>query len=145
MAACLPPPDGARSTGGCRQSLGVTSNPVPQLLLPMVETAAGLQNAADILAVPGVDGVFFGPYDLSISAGFPGPSSSETISALRNVIRLAREAGKVVGFMAGTPELLAVAPDADLVAVDTDVTALRRGLDLLFTPPAGSPAATVQR
>lgn len=132
VSACLPPPDGAGSTGGCRQSLGVTTNPVPQLLLPMVETAAGLQNVAQILAVPGVDGVFFGPYDLSISAGFTSPSSPETIAALRNVIRLARDADKVVGFMAGTPGLLAMATKADLVAVDTDVTALRQGLDLLF-------------
>ncbi len=132
VSACLTPPHGARSTGGCRQSLGLTVNATAQLLLPMVETAAGLQNAAEILAVPGVDGVFFGPYDLSISAGFTGPSSPETIDALRTVIRLAREAGKVVGFMAGTSELLAVAPEADLVAVDTDVTALRHGLDLLF-------------
>ena len=34
--------------------------------------------------------------------------------------------------MAGTPELLAVASEADLVAVDTDVTALRTGLSQLF-------------
>ena len=133
VSACLPPPAGSRSTGGCRRTLGVTGDPDPQLLLPMVETASGLQHAAEILAVTGVDGVFFGPYDLSISAGFPGPSSSQTITALRDVIHLARQAGKVVGFMAGTSELLAVASEADLVAVDTDVTALRRGLSQLFS------------
>lgn len=132
VSACLTPPHGSRSTGGCRQSLGFAGDAFAQLLLPMVETAAGLQHTADILAVPGVDGVFVGPYDLSISAGFPGPSSPQTISALSEVIRLARQAGKIVGFMAGTPELLAVAPEADLVAVDTDVTALRRGLSTLF-------------
>lgn len=133
VSACLPPPAGSRSTGGCRQTLAVTGDPAPQLLLAMVETAAGLQHTAEILAVEGVDGVFFGPYDLSISAGFPGPSSPQTITALRDVIHLARQAGKVVGFMAGTPELLAVASEADLVAVDTDVTALRRGLSQLFS------------
>ena len=131
VAACLTPPAGSRSTGGCRRTLGVTGD-APQLLLPMVESAAGLRHAAEILAVPGVDGVFVGPYDLTISAGFPGPSSPQTIAALRDVIRRARAAGKVVGFMAGTPELLAVAADADLVAVDTDVTALRSGLARLF-------------
>ncbi len=132
VSACLPPPAGSRSTGGCRWTLGVTGDRVPQLLLPMVETAAGLEHAAEILAVPGVDGVFFGPYDLSISAGFPGPSSPQTLTALREVISLARQANKVVGFMAGTPELLALAPEADLVAVDTDVAALRLGLSQLF-------------
>lgn len=132
VSACLVPPAGVRSTGGCRQSLGVTADTVPPLLLPMVETAAGLHHAADILAVPGVDGVFLGPYDLSISADFGSPSSPETIAALRRVIGQAREADKVVGFMAGTSALQALAAEADLVAVDTDVTALRRGLDLLF-------------
>lgn len=130
-AACTPP-QGARSTGGCRATLGVAHAPVQQLLLPMVETAAGLDHAADILAVPGVDGVFFGPYDLSISAGYRSPDSPQTIRALRDVIRLTRSVGKIAGFMAGKSELLAVAPEADLVAVDTDVSALRLGLARIF-------------
>lgn len=132
VSACLTPPHGSRSTGGCRQSLGLSGEPLTPLLLPMVETAEGLQNAAQILAVPGVDGVFVGPYDLSISSGFPSPSSPQTLSALREVISLARQAGKIAGFMAGTTELLSVAPEADLVAVDTDVAALRKGLAALF-------------
>ncbi len=135
VSACRTPPNGLRSTGGCRQSLGLAGGAVPQLLLPMVETAAGLEHAADILAVAGVDGVFIGPYDLSISAGFPSPSSPQTIAAVREVIRQARRVGKIVGFMAGTPQLLALAPEADLVAVDTDVTALRQGLAALFSQP----------
>ena len=110
----------------------MTGEPARQLVLPMVETAAGLGNAADILAVPGVDGVFFGPYDLSLSAGYPAPNSPQTIQALREVISLARAAHKIAGFMAGRPELLSVAPEADLVAADTDVSALRLGLSQIF-------------
>lgn len=34
--------------------------------------------------------------------------------------------------MAGTPELLNVAPEADLVAIDTDVSALKLGLAHIF-------------
>jgi 4-hydroxy-2-oxoheptanedioate aldolase len=98
----------------------------------MVETATGLAHAEDILAVPGVDGVFFGPYDLTISAGYPAAGSPQTIQALRDVISLARAANKIAGFMAGRPELLAVAPEADLVAVDTDISALRLGLAQVF-------------
>lgn len=132
VAASRTPPRGSRSTGACRSTLGVCHAPEEPLVLPMVETAAGLEHAAEILAVPGVDGVFFGPYDFSISAGFPSARSPETVDALREVILLARAAGKIVGFMAGQPELLAVAPEADLVAVDTDVSALRLGLGQLF-------------
>jgi 2-keto-3-deoxy-L-rhamnonate aldolase RhmA len=132
VSATQPPPHGVRSTGGCRSTLGVTRSPDRPLLLPMVETAAGLDHAAEILAVPGVDGVFVGPYDLTLSAGYPGPGSPQTIEALRGVLDLARTAGKVGGFMAGTPELLAVASEAHLVAVDTDVSALRLGLARIF-------------
>ncbi|MBK8469514.1 MAG: aldolase/citrate lyase family protein [Candidatus Phosphoribacter sp.] len=132
VSACLTPPHGARSTGGCRSTLGVSHAPAQQLVLPMVETATGLENAADILAVPGIDGVFVGPYDLSISAGYPAPDSPQTIQALRTVIGLARAAGKIAGFMAGRPDLLAVASEADLVAVDTDASALRLGLTQVF-------------
>lgn len=132
VAACRTPPLGSRSTGGCRSTLGVSRAPAEQLVLPMVETAVGLTHAAEILAVPGVDGVFFGPYDFSISAGYPSASSPQTIDALREVISLARTADKIVGFMAGQPELLAVAAEADLVAVDTDVSALRLGLRQIF-------------
>ena len=128
VAACRIPPHGDRSTGGCRSTLGVSHVPDLPLLLAMVETATGLDHANDILGVPGVDGVFFGPYDLSISAGYPAPDSSQTVEALRHVITLARSAGKIAGFMAGRPELRAVAPEADLVAVDTDVSAMRLGL-----------------
>jgi 4-hydroxy-2-oxoheptanedioate aldolase len=132
VSAARTPPDGARSTGGCRSALGVSHAPAQPLLLPMVETAAGFDHAADILAVPGVDGVFFGPYDFSLSAGHPAPDSPQTVQALRDVIALARSAGKVAGFMAGKPGLLAVATEADLVAVDTDVSALRLGLAQVF-------------
>lgn len=132
VSACRTPPLGVRSTGGCRSTLGVTRAPAQPLVLPMVETAAGLDRAGDILAVPGVDGLFVGPYDLTISAGYPAPDSSQTIQALRDVIDLARAAGKIAGFMAGRPALLAVASQADLVAVDTDVSALRIGLGRIF-------------
>lgn len=134
VSAALTPPRGSRSTGGSRSSFAVNQDPAPPLLLPMIETASGFDHAAEIVGEPGVDGVFFGPYDLSISAGFPSPDSPETIAALRDVIRVARSANKIVGFMAGRPRLLAVAPEADLVAVDTDVSALRLGLDTLFPP-----------
>jgi 2-keto-3-deoxy-L-rhamnonate aldolase RhmA len=132
VRATRPPPQGTRSTGGCRSALGVTRAPAQQLLLPMVETATGLDHAAEILAVPGVDGVFVGPYDLTISAGFPAPSSPQTVDALRDVLRLARSVGKIGGFMAGRPELRAMASEADLVAVETDVSALRLGLARVF-------------
>jgi 4-hydroxy-2-oxoheptanedioate aldolase len=125
------PPNGARSTGAARTSLGVTDQVEP-LLLPMVETAAGLDNAAAIVAVDGVDGVFIGPYDLSMSLGCH-PGEEPVMTAIASIVDTVRAAGKVVGMFMGRPDLLAVAPTLDLVAVDTDVSALRRGIAELFS------------
>ena len=55
--------------------------PVPQamsyfnsqtLLIPQCETAEALAEIEAITALPGVDGIFIGPFDLSISLGIPG-------------------------------------------------------------------------
>lgn len=131
-SACLSPPRGKRSAGVARSALGVVSGGSDPLLLPMVETADGLEHVVEILAVDGIDGIFIGPYDLSLSMGFPSPSSPQTLEALRHLMSLAREAGKIVGFYAAHPALVELAPEADLVAIDSDVTALRLGLAQLF-------------
>ena len=107
------------------------AGPPEPLLLPMVETAAGLQAAKEIVAVDGVDGVFVGPYDLSMSLGC-APGDEEVMNAIRSIVETARTAGKIVGMYAGRPDLLGLAPSLDLVAVDSDVSALRRGVADLF-------------
>lgn len=125
------PPGGSRSTGAARSSLGVTSGTDP-LLLPMVETRAGRDQAAAIAAVEGVDGIFVGPYDLNVSIGNASPSSPEGVAAVRSVVEVGREAGGIVGMYAGSDELRALAPLLDLVALDSDLTALRLGMAALF-------------
>ena len=125
------PPAGGRSTGAARTALGVT-DVGEALLLPMVETAAGLHHAADIAAVDGVDGIFIGPYDLSMSLGCK-PGEEPVMTAIASVVETVRSTGKIVGMFTGRPDLLALAPTLDLVAVDTDVSALRRGLADLFS------------
>lgn len=124
------PPAGGRSTGAARTSLGVTDRTEP-LLLPMVETAHGLAAAAEIAAVPGVDGIFIGPYDLSMSLGCR-PGEEPVMTAIASVVEAVRAAGKIVGMFTGRPDLLALAQNLDLIGVDTDVTAVRRGIADLF-------------
>jgi 4-hydroxy-2-oxoheptanedioate aldolase len=41
-------------------------------VIVMIEESEGLANAEDIAAVRGLDGIFIGPGDLSISLGYPG-------------------------------------------------------------------------
>lgn len=124
------PPNGGRSTGVARTSFGVTAGTEP-LLLPMVETTAGLDAATEIVAIEGVDGIFVGPYDLSMSMGCE-PGDESVMIAIRAVVETVRASGKVVGLFTGRPDLLAAASTVDLVAVDTDVSALRRGVTELF-------------
>lgn len=102
------PPDGQRSYGPGRavQLSGLsadayrTSANGSTLAVVMIETRAALANLDAILAVPGIDGVFVGPYDLSIALspdGEPGLDRPDTIAAMERVVRQAKAVGKVCG------------------------------------------------
>jgi len=41
-------------------------------LMPLIEDAQGIDEIDAIAALPGIDGLFVGPYDLSVSVGHPG-------------------------------------------------------------------------
>jgi 2-keto-3-deoxy-L-rhamnonate aldolase RhmA len=124
------PPLGRRSKGLARVSmLGRRDQP---LLLPMVETRAGLDHLEDILGTDGVDGVFIGPYDLSLSLGQKSALDDSVVSAITSVIDRTRERGRITGIFTGNRQLTGAIPDVDLLGVDTDAAALRAGLKALF-------------
>ncbi len=63
----------------------------------MIEDAEGVAAAAEIAALDGVDGLFVGPADLSVSLGHPGqPGHPEVVAAIATVHAAARRAGKAV-------------------------------------------------
>ncbi len=129
QAACFPP-RGRRSKGLARVSLlGRRDQP---LLLPMVETRAGLDALDDILGVDGVDGTFIGPYDLSLSLGCTSTLDDAVVSAITSVIDRTGGRGRITGIFTGNRELTALLPAVDLLGVDTDAAALRAGLKRLF-------------
>lgn len=69
-----------------------------QHLIVIIESALGVSNAEDILAVEGVDGVFVGPSDLSADLGGIGNfSQPEYGEALSRVERAASVNGKFYG------------------------------------------------
>ena len=128
------PPRGRRSAGLARVSLlGRRDQP---LLLPMVETRAGLDHLDDILGVDGVDGIFLGPYDLALSLGQPSVLAGAVVSAIKSVISRTRGRDRIAGIFTGNRELTRLLPAVDLLGVDSDAAALRAGLKLLFEPPA---------
>ncbi len=132
-AAANHPPHGTRSTGLSRSGLGLSPAPSPRpLVLVMVETRAGLESRQEIAATPGVDGVFVGPYDLTMSLGRERTTDPVVTGAIKDVLSDTRAAGRITGYFAGDADLVTALPDVDLLAVDTDVSALRQGMQQLF-------------
>jgi 4-hydroxy-2-oxoheptanedioate aldolase len=69
-------------------------------LLVQVETRTGYENLDKILAVDGVDGVFFGSADLAASYGHLGQSTHpEIVAAIEDGLRRTRVAGKAGGVL----------------------------------------------
>ena len=67
----------------------------------MIETAAGLAAVEDIAAIPGLDGIYIGPADLSLGVGaaYPGdPAAADDLGAA--LVRI-REACEASGIIAG--------------------------------------------
>ena len=96
-------------------------------LLVQAETPLAMQNLQAIAATPGVDGVFFGPADLSASMGYRGqPGHPEVQRALLNGIATVRAAGKAAGILMGDRQLARSYLDAgaSFVAVGVDTTLL---------------------
>ncbi|MBW9107447.1 4-hydroxy-2-oxoheptanedioate aldolase [Paraburkholderia phenoliruptrix] len=144
VAATRYPPNGIRGVGS---ALARSSrwNQVDDYLrqadaemcvLVQVETSAGLEQLDAIAAVDGVDGVFFGPADLSASMGFLGqPGHPEVQRTILDGIRRVRAAGKAAGILSADPTLARryIEAGASFVAVGVDTTLLVRAARELAT------------
>ena len=72
------------------------------LLIPQCETAGCLENIETIAALPGVDGIVVGPFDLSISMGIPGAfDHPDFTAALKRILAACGKAGKFCMAFAG--------------------------------------------
>lgn len=105
------PPEGRRGLGISRASygrdLGEHVETVERSLVRHVqlESERAVENAGDIVAVDGIDGVFIGPVDLSMSMGVFGEWDDEAFqAAIDEVISVAHDAGVAVGTLATTAE-----------------------------------------
>ncbi len=70
------------------------------LLFAMIETTKALSNLDEILSVPGLNGIYIGPADLSLSMGHTptlAPSEAEVLSAIAKVCERARSKGLIAG------------------------------------------------
>ncbi|MFR3922480.1 MAG: aldolase/citrate lyase family protein [Dysosmobacter welbionis] len=66
------------------------------LLLPQCETVGCLEHIEEITAMDGVDGIFVGPFDLSIALGHPGEFNAPVVhDAILRVQAACKRSGKL--------------------------------------------------
>ncbi|NCB52708.1 MAG: hypothetical protein EOM54_12665 [Clostridia bacterium] len=73
-------------------------------IIPQCETVGALENIEEIVNIPGVDGIFIGPFDLSISMGIPAQfDKPEFQAALEKVLGACKAAGKFCMILSTDP------------------------------------------
>lgn len=135
VSACRYQPAGTRSFGPARGLLYGGADYLAHaneeiLVLAMIETEEGVRNIDDILAVPGIDGIYVGPNDLALAMGrAPSPESADTDvrDAIEQVRAKAVARGLIAGiFCSGGPASRdRIAQGFDLVTPGNDAGALR--------------------
>lgn len=133
VEACLYPPAGRRSFGpvrvGMRDGPGYFAEANSRIaVIPMIETLEALAAVEDIAAVPGVDALFVGPFDLSVALGLP-PGDNDGKPAFDAAIRKIANAAKGAGVATAVLSNAKVAPlrieqGFQMISVTTDISAL---------------------
>lgn len=134
------PPQGERrfgnpfttKTSGCTGQYLHEANDGTSVIV-QIETREGLENLDAIAAVDGVDVLFLGPYDLSISLGLPvppevSPPRGELLDAMKRVLDAAKRNNKraAIYCSTGTDAKRMVEMGFWMVSVAGDAGALKR-------------------
>ena len=135
------PPQGERGVGIARaQRYGSElANYLDQandslLTVIQIEHVKAVENVQELAAVQGVDALFVGPYDLSMSMGIPGQVNDSSVQhAIAEVLAVCRDAGKIPGIFGLTPA--SVSP-----YVEMGFTLVGLGVDAVFFSEAASQA-----
>ena len=111
-------------------------------IFALIETAEGVDNAAGIAAVPGIDCLWIGHFDLSVSLGIPGEFDNPKFTlAIDKVVAAARKHGKALGRLVSSVESghELAAQGFDFICYSGDVwvlqTALAEAVGRLKTGP----------
>lgn len=136
LVACAKyPPEGGRGVGvsrangyGYEVGAHVARANAGSLVVVQAEHIEAVRQIEAIAAVPGLDAIFVGPYDLSASMGLLGQlDHPEVLAAIARVVQAGRAAGLALGFFATSPVLVAprIAEGFTLVACGVDTLFLR--------------------
>ncbi len=102
-AACRYPPEGVRSFGPVRSGIVHGDDPIEMnrmvACLVMIETVRAVEAVDEICTTPGVDGVYIGPADLSVSmcGSLAAMGSHEHREAIETVRTACESAGIAAG------------------------------------------------
>lgn len=146
--ACRYPPTGRRGAGfgfaQCDYLGGDVGEKIRRynertLVIAQIETERGLENVEAIAAVPGIDVLWVGHFDLSNFMGIPAQFDDPRFdAAMRKVAAVARRHGKAAGFMASDPAWMerATAMGYSMIAAGTDNGLLQKAFsDLVGRMP----------
>jgi 2-keto-3-deoxy-L-rhamnonate aldolase RhmA len=110
------------------------------LVIPQIETTEGLRNVEAMAAVPGVDALWLGHFDLTNFMGIPGAfQHPDYLAGVKRIVAACESHGKAAGFLATDDDwareyvklgfrLLAYGIDQGMLS-----NALRHGLSVLRT------------
>jgi 4-hydroxy-2-oxoheptanedioate aldolase len=134
--ACRYPPLGQRSLGPFRVQVRDGRKYVPEAneriaVIPMIETLSALEAVEEIAAVPGVDALFVGPFDLSFALGLrPGDNDGEPAfdDAVTRIGKAARASGIATAVLSN-PQLAPIRAEQgfQMISVAMDNVALAMG------------------
>jgi len=146
VQACYYPPMGGRSFGPYRAAVTAGPDYFERandwiVVLPMIETAQAVENLEDILAVPGISGVYIGPNDLALSMGLPPQlvppnlvPAAPVLEKILAVLATVRAAGKFAGIACGSPTMVSQMLRAGfhLATLCSDFHFFRTGMNTLL-------------
>jgi len=115
------------------------------LSFAMVETALALKHIDSICSTPGIDGIFVGPNDLSVSltkGAAADPARPEVRQALGQIARKCAAHNVVPGIFANTPELARIYREMgfSFIAVASDAKYLAAGSKAMLDAARGEGA-----
>ncbi len=138
--ACRWPPAGTRGVGFSRANLfgarfdSYRDEAQAPLLVAMIEHADAVDDLEPILAVPGLDAILIGPYDLSASMGllaqFDAPEFTAVMARCLNIAKASGIAAGLHVVAPSPPDLAArIAEGYRFLAYSIDAVLLRSGLN----------------
>jgi 4-hydroxy-2-oxoheptanedioate aldolase len=154
VGACRYAPDGYRSLGPTRATVYAGSDYAQHanatvITMAMIETQQALENLDAILSVEGLDGVYVGPGDLSLSLLGHGQVDNDSpvmLRALDQIIEATTRQKLVAGIHTNSPEYAArwIAIGFRFVTVMTDTRLLSAAANAAVSAIKGKIAAPAQ-